>query len=233
MKHSTRILTLLLAALSVAAFSQEASSLKRTPKVGDTAKLKLSAKFTMSLGEGTVEASIVQKTVKVGEDGSYVVEETTNGKVMFGGNEQAMPESIEKQTRSAINTLLSTEGDAIDDGKKAAEIRLDALQEFHAPSSPVKVGDTWAFEQKASAGTDNVATKVDYKVESAEELDGHKVFKIHASGKETGGDSTGELTFWIDRTDGSLVKGEGSLKKVNVGGAPEPLDMTFTLTRIS
>ncbi len=231
MKYSTRILTLLLAALSVAAFAQDTSSLKRTPKVGETAKFKLSAKFTMSVGEGTVEAMIAHKILKVGTDGSYVVEETTNGKVTFGGGEQPMQESIEKQSRSAVNTLLNVEGDAVDDSKKSGELRIDALQEFHAPAAPVKVGDTWTFEQKASSGTDNVSTKVDYKVEGAEEIDGHKVFKIHASGKETGGESSGELTFWIDRTDGSLVKGEGSLKKVNVGGAPEPLDMTFTLTR--
>ena len=233
MKHSTRILTLLLAALSVAAFAQDASPLKRAPKVGDVSKYKLDATITLSIGEGTFAATMAQKVIKVGDDGTYVVEEKTSGKATFAGTDYPVPDSTEKQTRNAQNLLTAVEGDEIDATKKEGEFRMDALQTFHAPATAVKVGDTWSFDQKASSATSDVGTKVDYKVEGAEDLGGHKAFKIHATGKESGGgDATADMTFWVDRTSGAVVKCEGTLKHAVIGGAPEPIDMKFTMTLV-
>jgi hypothetical protein len=231
MKQLHRILPLALAALSVCAYAQDSATLKPTYKVGDTSKFKLESTMTIEgAGDGTADGMITRKYTKVADNGDYTFEEKTVLKVVFGGQDIPVPDQTETQTYSSKGQLLDVQADAANGSAKESEFRMTALQGFHGPDAAVKVGDSWTYEQKADSNNGNVSAKVDYKVEAAEDMAGHKVFRIHGAAKEGGGDGTSDVTFWIDIASGSLLKESGTMKHVDVG-AGTPVDMKFTITK--
>jgi hypothetical protein len=231
MKQLTRFFPLFVAALAAGAYAQDTATLKHTPKVGDASRYKLEASMETSLGNGTFSATISGKIVSVAGNGDYTEEQTMNGKIHFGDTDNELPPSTSKETRNAAGKLIAIDAAGLDDARKTSQYRMDALQDFQSPEAAVKVGDTWTYTAKPSSETGNVGAKVEYKVESAEELMGHKVFKIHSTGAENGdGAATSDVLYWVDRTSGDLVKAEGSFKKALVAAELGPIDMKFTLT---
>ncbi len=232
MKHLTRIATLMLAAVAVSAYAQDPVVIKRSSKVGDMASYKMEATIAMEgLGEGTFSSTSTQKVTKVADNGEVTTEIKTQAKAVFGGQEIPIPETTQTEVRDPFGDLKEFTG-GNEASPKAQVFRMDALQRVHLPEKGIKVGDTWTVESKADEKNDKTAAKVEYKLEAAEDVAGHKTFKISSKGKESSpGETTSDITFWIDTTSGIVIKADGSLKHAEVG-APAPVDMKFKITLV-
>ncbi len=227
-----KLLTLIpLLLVSAAALAQDTSTLKSTPVKDAVVKYKLVASSKMDFGEGNVEGTVTTKILSVAADGGFVAESHTLLKVTFTGGEIPIDQTG-KTTFDANGEIIGMESEGADESAKVTEIKASGLRGFHTPKTAVKVGDTWTYTREANSKNGDTGVKVDYKVEGAEELAGHKVFKVHATGKETGsGDGTIDATFWVDRASGLMVKSSGSLKHVEIAQG-QLGDTTYTLTLV-
>lgn len=221
------------AALATAAFAaQEAYSLKRVAKVGDTLRYKLEVKVDIMGQEGNLTGSSVQKVTKVDGD-TYVVEDSSTGmKINIAGQDQDLPDSSYTSTYNVNNLLVDIKGEGVDDMTRSALYRMESLRSFRAPANPVKAGDTWKVEIKAEPKNGDVAAVMEHTFVAVEKVGTFDAAKIKVVSKETaGGEASGEATIWVDVKDGSVLKAEGRMNKAPFPGAPFPIDATYKLTR--
>lgn len=234
MKTPLRITVLAFAALAASAFAQDSFTYKPKVKVGQVSRYAMKATFSFTGGEGTLEAKMESKVTKIDEKGNVTSESKVDGKVSVMGQEFPMNEGGGTSTVSPLNDLLEVNGADQNEDNIALEFRAHRLQQVHWIDKELKVGDTWSKEFKPSAKDGNVAAKVDYKFEGIETIGGVRCAKIHTSGKETqNGEASVEATSWIDLTTFEMVKYEGSYKNFQTAGAPMPMDLKVTLTRIA
>lgn len=234
MKH---ILLLAASAVSIGsalAVSIQTYSLKRVAKIGDSAKYRLSMDVAFGDMQFKMTSTSTLKVVRVDEDGT-VTTQTSQGeyKIKIKGVAEEMTAPDTEPTtaaRKANGELVSLNGDRID----ASSYRLDNLNAFHAPDSPVKVGDRWTFDVKGDSKTGAVAGKAEFELLGIERVGVYESAKIRWTYQETEGatPASSEGTVWIDVKDGSLVKSEGKLKNAPLRDAPRPVDFSFTTERI-
>lgn len=219
------------AAMALTALAvQDAVTLKRAPKVGETIKYHIKAELEIpQMGAAEMNATISEKVTKVSENGEYVIESSmAEGKVSFPGGEMDIPEQgATTTTFNALGAVLSLKDPSGDPNA----MRLANLQSITFPTTALKVGDTWSTSTKKD-DKGSVDGKGDYKVEALEKVGEFDTMKISGTFKETGGEapasSTG--TFWVNVKDGTLVKLMGNIKNApypQVG----PLDAKVTMTR--
>ncbi len=236
MKNFTRAigLAVLAAALTTAAFAQDSYSFKRTNKVGDSAKFKISVDFDMSGMSATYSAAIAEKVVKA-SDGSYTVESSqSNAKISLSGQEQALPDS-DKPSKSTYTTnglITLIEGDEAGPGS----YRLSYMQSLIAPDSPKKVGEKWEADLPANKKTGAVAGKATYEVVGTEKIGAWDTVKVKWTYKETEGTSpaTAEGTVWLSVTDFNTVKVDGKYLNAPLPGMEgQVANMNVKLERTS
>lgn len=220
------------AALSVAALAvQDGISLKRTAKVGDSAKYRLKADVDVQGTEVQFTALVSEKISKVESNGNYVIESTqSEGKATFGGQDMDAPTTSQTMTYKSTGELLELKAE----DTSPQVYRTAILTTFVVTDKPVKVGDTWNVELKKDDKTGAVPVKGSYKVEAEEKVGEVECFKVKYTTKENeGGDAaaTVEATSWINKKDGSLVKSEGNWKNVQFPGVPMPINAKFTLVK--
>lgn len=223
---------LFVAAISVAAFAvQDAVALKRTAKVGDTAKYRLKADIDLQGTEATFSELVTEKITKVESNGNYTVETAhSEGKIVFGGQDMDAPPSSQTFTYKSNGEVVEIKAEGVD----GSHYRTANLTAVVMAEKAVKVGDDWTHEIKKDEKTGVAALKSSYKVEAAEKIGDFETLKVKYSTKETeGGDAaaSAEGIAWISKKDGSLVKSEGSFKNVPFPGAPMPISAKFSLTR--
>lgn len=223
---------LLVAAISMTAFAvQDAITLKRVAKVGDTAKYRLKADVDIQGTEATFTELVTEKITKVEGSGNYTVETShSEGKIVFGGQEMPADPSTQTFTYKSNGELVEIKADNVD----ASHYRTANLTAVIMSDKAVKVGDEWTHEIKKDEKSGAVALKSTYKVEAAEKVGDFETFKVKFSTKESeGGDAaaSSDGVAWINKKDGSLVKSEGSFKNVPFPGAPMPINAKFSLTR--
>jgi hypothetical protein len=223
---------LLVMALSVAALAvQDAVSIKRVAKAGDSAKYRLKADIDFQGMEANFTALVLEKITKIETNGNYVVESTySEGKVVFSGQEMDAPGTTSTYTYKPTGEVVSIVAETVDSNV----YRTAHLTSFVVPDKALKVGDEWATEIKKDEKTGAVAAKGAYKIEAEEKVGDFETFKVKYSTKESeGGDTAAvcEGVAWVNKKDGSLVKTEGVWKNVPFPGAPAPLNAKFTMVR--
>ncbi len=224
----------LLAVVVSAAWAQDSFSLKRTPKVGDTMSYKLSVDLDVQGMAANYSATVKEKVVKVGSDGSFVIENSqASAKMTFSGQEQAIPDTgeVSKSTYAANGLVQLIEGSDADEGG----YRLSTLQGFVIPDSPKKVGDRWEVKIPADKKTGVVAATAAYEVLAVETIGSRKTVKVKWNTKETEGSSpaSADGTVWLDTTDFSLVRLEAKLTNAPVPGMGQSANMVVKLERIN
>jgi hypothetical protein len=231
MRNGVKIIGLAaVAALAMTALAvQEAVTLKRVIKVGDSAKYHLKATLEgAQFGDAELNATVTEKVTKLADSGDYELQSTmSDGKVTVGGQEMEIPsQDATVTTYNALGQALSIKDPSGDPNS----MRLAHLQSLIFPKTPVKVGDSWTVTIKKD-DKGSVDAEGTYKVEGTEKVGDYDTLKISGNYKETGGDtpasSTG--TYWINIKDGTLVKLVGSMKQApypQVG----PMDAKIVLT---
>lgn len=235
MKTSTRIfgLAAIVASIAVAAYAADSFSLKRTAKVGDTLKYKYSADVDFGGQAATISFTTVDKVTKVEDNGNISTEsKQENMKISFGGQEMT-PEDRPGSTTTtkASGEIVEIKGDGVDGNA----YRFGNMSGIRAPEKPVAVGDKWSYEIKADAKTGAAAGKGEGEVLAQEKVGDYDCLKVKWNYKETEGAdaASSEGTAWINTKDGSVVKAVGKFVKAPIPGAPGPVDMNFTMERVS
>lgn len=219
------------AALSVVALAQ-GINLKRTAKVGDTAKYRLRADVDIAGTTASFTAVLTEKILKVEDNGNFIVESAqSDGKVSFGDQEMAAP------AQSPSVTVYKPTGEVVEIRGEMADssaYRVANLGLFRFPDKELKVGEGWTHELAADSKTGTVPVKADYKIVAQEKVGDADTVKINFTVKETegaeGATSTGHI--WIDAKTGAMVKQEAEWKNAPFPGAPGPINAKVVISRI-
>lgn len=232
MRRFTLAAFMLVAAVAAFAVAQDAFSLKRSAKVGDTQKYKIEVKADFGGQMIEFSATSVEKVVKVEADGALHVESSqAEAKVKFGDNEMEVPDQeATTMIYNADGLIREIKGEESD----ASSYRLAIASLTPTPEKPVKVGDKWTHTYKADSKTGAVAAKAAFEVLATEKWKSFDTLKMKITFEETEGDEkmTAVSTVWLDVKDFTVVRAESELKKAPLPGAPEPVDMTVKLERI-
>ncbi len=208
-------------------------SLKRTSKVGDTIKYKLTVKANAGGIDATLTAASEDKVTKVTEAGGYTLDQTwSDSKLDVGGTAQDGPTIQITYTYGPSNELLDLTGKDVEEQAKTSFVSLDTLKSLRLPGKPVKVGDTWTVEIAPTDANAKVGAHLEYKLDGEEKLGTFDTLRIKLTGKlVSGGDATSEMTIWVSKTDFSMVKTEGTASKLPFANVPFPIDAKITIVR--
>lgn len=237
MKNSLRILGIgMIAAAAFALAAQDAWTLKRNAKVGETARYKLVANVELpGMGGATVDGFVEEKVVTVDESGTFVIESQQKGTkiTMEGQGEQAMPD--EPPTKTKFNAEGAVLEITSDSPNAANSYRISNLGAFRYPANAVKVGDEWSVDIAKDEKTGVEPAKMTFKVESSETVGSWSTVKVKVTAKESEGDTpaTADGFVWIDIPTGIIVKSETNWINAPLPGAPFPINAKITVTRES
>jgi hypothetical protein len=170
---------------------------------------------------GTVTLKLVQTVTikKVSSDGSYIESSTVQGTAETGGKTVDMPAEVTNTTYSRHGEIIGVEAK---DGSLSYSVIMGAISDFHSPSSPIRVGDTWNLHSKAAVSGGDVVLDVTYTAEGTEEMLGYTTMRVRSAGKLSGkGKGTWSATFWVDTKTGLEIKTRGECKTVDYPGAPD------------
>ena len=195
-------------------------TLKRTAKVGEVHKYKMTGNMEVMGQSVGLTAILINKTTKVEANGDYTVESSqTEGKINFNGSEMELPsQGSTTTTFKADGTVLDVKGEGVEMGGYRMANLLTAI----VPDKVVKVGDSWTSEVKGDTKKNTVDVKGNYKFESVEKLDNGEAAKVVYDLKEVGGEAPATVTgtAWLDVKTGNLLKVTNTWKDVPVPGAP-------------
>ncbi|MBL8088089.1 MAG: hypothetical protein JNM85_08495 [Chthonomonas sp.] len=229
------VATVALLASSVATAGDATFKLRRGGKVGSSYTMKIVAVADLEGEELRFESIVEEKLTKLEKDGSHTTTSTlTGGKSSFGGEEEEMdpgdPETNHYGPRGNWKAQdVESEDDVDEDSNRMASV-LSLIY----PEKEVKVGDKWEYELKSN---DKLSTKdvtYNYELVSTEKMDGMTVAKLKFVAKETEGEDpvSAEGFVWIDVADGTMVKGDATIKNVPFGGEALPFEMKVTAERV-
>lgn len=221
-----------LVALAAVALAQDSFKLRRTPTVGETVTMRLTADVEVMGMNAVFTAKVTEKVTKVDENGNYTVESTQGeGKVKFGDQEMDAPAGTPTTTLySAGGEVLEMTGDQVN----ADAFRIANLSAINVPDKAFAKGDKHDYEIKASEKNGNTAGKGSLEVLGTEKVGDWDTIKIKYTYKETSGaePAEGSGTIWLSAKDKSMVKYEGEYKNAPFPGTPGPINAKIKIERI-
>jgi hypothetical protein len=224
---------LLFAALPALALAQgdQSYDLQRKVKTGDTLKFSIRAELTIGENFAVMTGISTEKVIKVESDGTFSVESTTTeGKVEIEQEPQAIPpQAPSVSVYRSTGQVTEIRGDKID----SSLYRLANISTFQAPSGPVKIGDTWTRTFESDVKTGAVAATGKYTFEGLEKVGEIEAAKVKMSFEEQSQPrpATSEGYFWIDPTNGSLLKSELMIKNAPFPQSPFPIHAKLIVQR--
>lgn len=200
-----RLLPLLILLPTLAA--NQAVTLKRSPKVGDVLKYRITFVFTIYGNDVFYTAIETDKVVSVSKDGSYAVESMQEG--ISANNGQDL--NVQKNSKPS-EALYDARGQVLElKGDDSAESWRDAnLSCFILPDKPVNKGDTWTANLPGKPERKTPGASVIYTSDGIDPtpVDGVSALKIEEKYAENsqGIHATKSGTIWVDPKDGTVVK---------------------------
>jgi len=218
LKKTRLILPAALLAVGVAAFAQDAVTLTRKFKEGDTIRFKTTVNASVMGGEAVVTTTSKQTVKKVKENGEVVVSiMDEGGKLSFGGAEQDIPGGAEiVETRGKNGRISRLEFPSGGQEIMTPEIRelMSLIPDVIFSDKAVKAGDAWEAE------ADNPAVKgkkIAFKssfvgVEKVGEVAAWKVKQnAEALTDDKGAKLSSEYVYWLDPATGHLIKSQAKV----------------------
>lgn len=222
------VLPLGLLAVSALALAAQAMDLKWSPKVGDKASYKVTGKFEMG-GAGDIEIGGTRtEEIKSVDANSVVTSETDKLTVNAMGNDIPVPETTATVTLKPDGTATDVKSGE-NQASAGSALRIVHLGSLIYPSKPVAVNDTWDATGVKDEKLDVPGYKITFKLVGDEKVGTTDTWKITGTGGETEGESkaTVEATYWVDKTNGNVVR--AYLKLANALLSPEAPPLTGTM----
>jgi len=214
-----RRLLLPLLLIPALAFGQ-AVTLKRSPKVGEVLKYRVTLVFTIYSNDFFYTSIVTDKVTDLDKDGSYTVASTQDQIEASSG--KAFP--VEKNPAPISYTVYDAYGRVLDlKGEQAPEAwRVAYLSCFVLPNKPVAKGDTWTATLPPRADRQTPGASVIYTSEGMdpEPVDGINVLRIDEKYAENSQSNraTKTGTLWVDPKDGTVVKMEEMWRSAPIAG---------------
>lgn len=230
MKKIYAVAVLALAAVAFA--GAQDVTLKRTAKVGEVFKYKMTGNMEVMGQSVGLTAILINKTTKVEANGDYTVESSqSEGKINFNGSEMDLPsQGSTTTTFKADGTVLDVKGEGVEMGGYRMANLLTAI----VPEKAVKAGDTWTSEVKGDPKKNTVDVKGNYKFDAIEKTDAGEAAKVTYDLKEVGGEAPATVNgvAWLDVKTGNLLRVTNTWKDVPVPGAPTAVSGKMELVLI-
>ncbi|HWD40262.1 MAG TPA: hypothetical protein VG944_15545 [Fimbriimonas sp.] len=215
----------------ISSAGSDAASLKFSPKEGVSTSYSIDASLTINASPATMTSKMVEKIVKVDQDGTYSVQTDTDpGKIVYDGNSIDAPKSSSITVYKPNGEIVSMTGDYSD----ASSLRSLDLTILLRPDMPVNIGDKWEENLKTDPKTGAVAVHGTYTLDGEEKIGTHDAWRVVGSLREVEGTDPGsnEFTYWVSKEDGSVLKCSSKYSNVVFPGGQGPLSGTITYTRV-
>lgn len=220
-----------IALLAAASFGiQEGYKLFRTAKAGATNKYTIEANMEFMGAPAKFSATLVEKVLKVEENGDILLEQSTSdAKVSLGGNDRPMADSVSTSKYRANGEVLEINSPEAND----ANLRREFLNSMIMPDEPIKTGTKWTREYKASKLNGNTPGKGEYECLGPQKVGDAEAIAVKYTYAETSGDAPASAagTVWISPKDGSMLKAEISYKAAPIPDVG-PVDMTVVIKKV-
>lgn len=217
MRTALLLATALLAPL---AFCQDAVTLKRVAKEGESVKYKLAVDTEFGGIKIKLTANVVEKVVKAGEDGTVTVTSEQQD-IMLDMGSGAQPAASE--AGQVVTTVFRPDGTVADlkgDSVSPEAFRLSNLQAILWPKEAVQAGSKWNGEIKEDKEKGSVGVTIAYEISAREKIGSHDCFKVAFDSKETQGAAPAATkgTLWVDVATGLMVKLESDWTNMPIQG---------------
>ncbi|MDX2066703.1 MAG: hypothetical protein SFX74_13285 [Fimbriimonadaceae bacterium] len=181
-------------------------------------------------GEITVTTQLSSKVTEVGEDGTYIVEQTVlDGLAKSSFGELAIPKDTTRVTYRPNGQPIGYVGPAA----SGAALRFGILNALLAPDAPVASGASWTVEVKPDEKLGTRAAKASYKLIGTEKLDSTDALKVEAEVVESGDDGAScKATYWVDPTSFRVLKVTGEWIRLTIPGSTTPMNAKFSTALI-
>jgi hypothetical protein len=222
----------LLSILPVFAAGQ-AVTLKRTPKVGEVYKYRVTLVFTIYGNDVFYTSTVTDKVTEVAKDGSYTVASTQSEVSASAG--QDLP--VEKNEKPSY-TVYDAKGHVLDlKGEQAAASWRDAyLSAFVLPDKPVAKGDTWSATLPPKADLKTPGASINYTSLGMDTVPiaGIQVLRVDEKFAENSQSdrATSTGTIWVDPRDGSVVKMEEVWRNAPILGVSTLVNGNISYERV-
>jgi hypothetical protein len=232
--HRAILSTVFVAAVVSSAGAAQGVKLARTPKKGEMVKYQYEVKGEVATAPFTVTGRTRHEVTEVKDSGEFTTTETNEEtKIVVMGMEQPQPPSVATMiTRTAGNRLRDLKSQE-EGGIVSREVQrlLSGLSEPLLPEKTVAQVENWEteLENPVTAGK---TFKVKTTYVGTEKLGEADTWKINQSAAVDlpEGKLTHEVTFWLDPTNGQIVKQESTVK--NVPSQFGPMSWTETQQRL-
>lgn len=234
MKFSLRNIALCGAALATAlVLAADGKILKYAPANGSIRKYKLSAVFDAGGAQANVTGEVTEKVLKVDDATGRITQERSQGPLSV----DVAGQTINVDAQPATIHVIDSDGSLVEmrgEGLNPAAYRLSNLSSIRFTKEALSEGKTWKLEIPADSKTGAVKATAEYKVLGFEKLMDIDTVKISATVKETEGDTpaSSDGTAWLNLSDGTLVKYDGSWTNAPINPAPMPISGKYTLTLV-
>src|SRR5262249_720158 len=148
-----------------------------------TAKYQIDASMQIMGTDAKFNATVNEKVTKVDANGDVVIEQTSNGKVTFGGQEMEIPQEVGSMKYKATGEILEINSPEADESTN----RREFLNTIIVPDGPVKTGDKWSREVKAAPINGNTSGKGEYECLGAQKVGDADAVAIKFTYTETSG----------------------------------------------
>lgn len=217
-----------LVGLSVAAAGAalDGITLKRSGPIGQKAEYKLEAHLNFAGQDVDIAANSVDTLSALKPDGTSTTD-VLQSDLTVNGQPYTIPSEPTTLVQNADGSIVSFSGvpDA-SGGTRRQEVLV-----FYYPKNPVNIGDSWSYDFTPDSKI-GPPYKVQLKYTGDETIGKHDAAKVEGTIAETGGTdaASAKTTFWIDKTDGTLVKEVAEVKNIPFG-PPGEADGKLTYTR--
>lgn len=229
-----RVASVFIAAVMAAGlvFAQDAVSIKRVVKKGDSFKYRVSADVLVMGTTAVFSAVQSSKVLEVAENGEYTIEsEMSDVKVDVGGSVQEQPtEPPTKSRHSASGEILELIGEKV----TPTDYSLGTVMTPIVGKGATAVGAKWTIETKGNSKIGSPGVKIDYEITGIEEVMGTKTAVVKFNASETSGDTPMKAsgTYWIDMKTGFTVKVNADIKSMIMDPNLPPMDMTLKVEQV-
>ena len=226
MKNLTPLLAAALAlATASAGIGQDAAKIEWKPKVGDTAKVKITIVAKTDGSSGFNELRFVM-------DGSRTVKEIhENGNVTTQSTqrvESAAADGIDitamvPQEESVSETVVTARGVPVmakDGGEELPTPRMTDAMAFVFPDKPIKVGESWTREHEADPESGMRSSKCVYTYQGIEQSGKWLAYKVAVKFEEREGPQpiSHTSTVWVSIENGDHVMAKYDITNAILGG---------------
>ena len=206
--------------------------LARTPRVDDRAVYALRALIDLGGQDDVRFTGTVKERVKAVESGTVTTEvETAISVDLAGVVRQGRPVASDRVER--LDGELVTPA-KIDETLLFATPRVDRLRAFYPPAAPVAVGASWWRTGERSEAFKAPPFASHFQLEGEEKLGARDVWRVASDATEAADERPARVRgmLWLDKADGSLVRGQWTLDNFTYGPTDPSSHARLELSRV-